>query len=159
MEANPPALTPEEVIEALRQRPKSFVGNVSAGIVLPESLAEGSSVTRIGDFPLIGLTAGQSLDFRRCRTKSGGCGVSASVDSRNTTEARGAFYARAANRCPECEPWVDPARIDHPLHRRGRNGSSRRRRNSLAGKLGLSKRSLNYDAKTNCAPLRGQPVR
>jgi pimeloyl-ACP methyl ester carboxylesterase len=60
---NPSQMTPEEIIEALRQRPKSFVGNVSAGIVLPESFAEGSSVTRIGDFPLIVLTAGQSLDF------------------------------------------------------------------------------------------------
>lgn len=56
-------MTREEVIEALRQRPKSFVGNLSTGIVLPESFAEGSSVTRIGDFPLIVLTAGQSLDF------------------------------------------------------------------------------------------------
>ncbi len=56
-------MTRDEIIEALRQRPKSLVGNVSAGIVLPESFAEGSSVTRIGDFPLIVLTAGQSLDF------------------------------------------------------------------------------------------------
>ena len=56
-------MTREESIEALRQRPKSFVGNVSAGIVLPESFAEGSSVTKIGDFPLIVLTAAQSLDF------------------------------------------------------------------------------------------------
>jgi hypothetical protein len=56
-------MTPEEILEALRQRPQSFVGNVSAGIVLPESFAEGSSVTRIGDFPLIVLTADQSFDF------------------------------------------------------------------------------------------------
>ena len=60
---NPSQMTREEIIETLRQRPKSLVGNVSAGIVLPESYAEGSSVTRIGDFPLIVLTAGQSLDF------------------------------------------------------------------------------------------------
>lgn len=60
---DPSQMTREEIIEALRQRPKSFVGNVSAGIVLPESFAEGSSVTRIGDFPLIVLTAGQSPDF------------------------------------------------------------------------------------------------
>jgi pimeloyl-ACP methyl ester carboxylesterase len=60
---DPSQMTREEIIEALRQRPKSLVGNVSAGIVLPESFAEGSSVTRIGDFPLIVLTAGQSLDF------------------------------------------------------------------------------------------------
>jgi hypothetical protein len=56
-------MTREEYIEALRRRPKSFVGDVSTGIVLPESFAEGSSVMRIGDFPLIVLTAGQSLDF------------------------------------------------------------------------------------------------
>jgi pimeloyl-ACP methyl ester carboxylesterase len=56
-------MTREEIIEALRHRPKSLVGNVSAGIVLPESFAEGSSVMRIGDFPLIVLTAGQALDF------------------------------------------------------------------------------------------------
>jgi pimeloyl-ACP methyl ester carboxylesterase len=60
---DPSQMTREEIIEALRQRPKSFVGNVSAGIVLPESFAEGSSVTRIGDFPLIVLTASQPLDL------------------------------------------------------------------------------------------------
>jgi hypothetical protein len=56
-------MTREEIIAALRQQPRSFVGNVSAGIVLPESYAEASSVKKIGDFPLIVLTAGQSLDF------------------------------------------------------------------------------------------------
>lgn len=60
---DPSQMTREEFIETLRQRPKSLVGNISAGIVLPESFAEGSSVTKIGDFPLIVLTAGQSLDF------------------------------------------------------------------------------------------------
>jgi pimeloyl-ACP methyl ester carboxylesterase len=60
---DPSQMTREEIIEAMRRRPKSFVGNVSAGIVLPESFAEGSSVTRIGDFPLIVLTASQSFDF------------------------------------------------------------------------------------------------
>jgi pimeloyl-ACP methyl ester carboxylesterase len=60
---DPSQMTREEIIAALRQRPKSFVGNVSAGIVLPESFAEASSVTRLGDFPIIVLTAGQSLDF------------------------------------------------------------------------------------------------
>ena len=59
----PSQMTREEIVAALRQRPKSFVGNVSAGIVLPESFAEAASVTRLGDFPLIVLTAGQSLDF------------------------------------------------------------------------------------------------
>ena len=56
-------MTRDEIITALRQRPKSIVGNVSAGIVLPESYAEAASVTRLGDFPLIVLTAGKSLDF------------------------------------------------------------------------------------------------
>jgi pimeloyl-ACP methyl ester carboxylesterase len=60
---DPSQMTRDEIIEALRQRPKSFVGNVSVGIVLPESYAEAASVTRIGDFPLIVLTAGQSFDF------------------------------------------------------------------------------------------------
>ena len=59
----PSQMTREEIIAALRQRPKSFVGNVSAGIVLPESFAEASSVTRLGDFPLVVLTAGKSLDL------------------------------------------------------------------------------------------------
>jgi hypothetical protein len=40
------------------------VGNVSAGIVLPESYAEAKSVSRLGDFPLIVVTAGLSGDFR-----------------------------------------------------------------------------------------------
>jgi pimeloyl-ACP methyl ester carboxylesterase len=60
---DPSQMTREEVIEALRQRPKSFVGNLSAGIVLPESFTEGSAVTSIGGFPLIVLTASQPLDF------------------------------------------------------------------------------------------------
>jgi pimeloyl-ACP methyl ester carboxylesterase len=60
---DPSLMTTEEMIEALRHRPESFVGNVSAGIVLPESFAEGSSMARIGDFPLIVLAAGQSQDF------------------------------------------------------------------------------------------------
>jgi len=60
---DPSQMTREEIIEALRQRPKSLVGSASTGIVLPESYDEGSSVTRIGDFPLIVLTAGQSLNF------------------------------------------------------------------------------------------------
>jgi pimeloyl-ACP methyl ester carboxylesterase len=61
---NPSQLSRDEIIAALRQQPKSFVGNASAGIVLPESFAEARSVTRLGDFPLIVLTAGQSFDFR-----------------------------------------------------------------------------------------------
>lgn len=60
---DPAQMTREELITALRQRPKSLVGNISTGIVLPESFAEASSVTRLGNFPLVVLTAGQHLDF------------------------------------------------------------------------------------------------
>ena len=60
---DPSQLRPEEFIAALRSRPKSIVGNISAGIVLSESYAEASGVTRMGDFPLVVLTAGQPLDF------------------------------------------------------------------------------------------------
>ena len=60
---DPKQMSRDEITAALRQQPKSFVGNVSAGIVLPESFAEASSVTRLGDFPLIVLTASQSMDF------------------------------------------------------------------------------------------------
>jgi len=56
-------MTRDEIIRALRQRPKSIVGNVSVGIVLPESYTEAASVTSVGDFPLIVLTAGKPLDF------------------------------------------------------------------------------------------------
>jgi pimeloyl-ACP methyl ester carboxylesterase len=56
-------MTLDEAVMALRQRPNSFVGNVSTGIVLPESYAEAAAVTGVGDFPLIVLTAGQSIDF------------------------------------------------------------------------------------------------
>jgi len=59
----PSQMTHEEIVAALRQQPKSVVGNVSAGIVLPESFAEAASVTRVGDFPLIVMTAGQPIDF------------------------------------------------------------------------------------------------
>jgi pimeloyl-ACP methyl ester carboxylesterase len=60
---DPSQLSPEEFIAVLRSQPKSIVGNVSAGIVLPESYTEASGVTRIGDFPLVVLTSGQPLDF------------------------------------------------------------------------------------------------
>jgi len=59
----PSQMTTQERIVALRQRPTSVVGNVSTGIVLPESYAEAARVTRIGDFPLVVLTAGESYDF------------------------------------------------------------------------------------------------
>jgi pimeloyl-ACP methyl ester carboxylesterase len=60
---DPSQMTSDEIMTALRQRPKSFVGNVSAGIVLQESFAEASWVTKLGDFPLVVLTAGNPLDF------------------------------------------------------------------------------------------------
>lgn len=60
----PPEMTRDEITAALRQQPKSFVGNISTGVVMPESLAEGKSVTNLGDRPIIVLTAGQPLDFR-----------------------------------------------------------------------------------------------
>src|ERR1700723_2725025 len=53
----------DEIIMALRQRPKSIVGNVSVGIVLPERYAEAASVTSVGEFPLVVLTAGKPLNF------------------------------------------------------------------------------------------------
>jgi pimeloyl-ACP methyl ester carboxylesterase len=61
---NPSQMTREEIITALRQQPKSFVGNVSAGIVLPESYAEAKSASKVGEYPLIVLTAGQPFDFQ-----------------------------------------------------------------------------------------------
>jgi pimeloyl-ACP methyl ester carboxylesterase len=61
---NPSQMAREEIIAALRHQPKSFVGNTSAGIVLPESYAEAKSVEKLGGYPLIVLTAGQSFDFR-----------------------------------------------------------------------------------------------
>jgi len=60
---SPSQLTDEEIMAALRQQPKSFLGNTSPGIVLPESYAEAASMTKVGHFPLIVLTAGQPIDF------------------------------------------------------------------------------------------------
>lgn len=57
-------MTRDEIIAALRQQPKSFVGNISTGVVLPESYAEAKTVTTLGDRPIIVLTAGQPFDFR-----------------------------------------------------------------------------------------------
>jgi pimeloyl-ACP methyl ester carboxylesterase len=53
----------EELIATLRRQPKSVVANVATGIWMPESYAEAASVTRVGDFPLVVLTAGEPLDF------------------------------------------------------------------------------------------------
>jgi hypothetical protein len=54
----------DEIIAALREQPKAFVGNNSTGVVLPESYSEAKSVTNLGDRPIIVLTAGQPYDFR-----------------------------------------------------------------------------------------------
>jgi hypothetical protein len=61
---SPSEMTRDEIIAALRQQPKSFVGNISTGVVLPESYAEAKTVTTLGDRPIIVLTAGQPFDFR-----------------------------------------------------------------------------------------------
>lgn len=60
-------MTREEIIAALRAQPKSVTGNAAAGIVLPESYDEAKAVVKLGDFPLIVLTAGQSFDFRNAQ--------------------------------------------------------------------------------------------
>ena len=61
---NPSQMTRDEIIAALRRRPKSVVNNASTGIVLPESYDEARSSGSLGDCPLIVLTAGQPWDFR-----------------------------------------------------------------------------------------------
>jgi pimeloyl-ACP methyl ester carboxylesterase len=60
---NSTQMSREEIIVALRQRPKSAANNVCTGIVLPESYDEARAVKSLGDMPLIVLTAGQSYDF------------------------------------------------------------------------------------------------
>jgi len=52
-----------EIIAALRQQPKSFVAGASTGIVEPASYGQASSVSSLGNRPLIVLTAGQAPDF------------------------------------------------------------------------------------------------
>jgi pimeloyl-ACP methyl ester carboxylesterase len=52
-----------EVIAALLAQPKSVVTNITTGVVIPESYAGARAVTRLGDIPLVVLTAGQPLDF------------------------------------------------------------------------------------------------
>ena len=105
-------MTREEIIEALRQRPKSFVGNVSAGIVLPESFAEGSSVTRIGDFPLIVLTASQSLDFGNPELNREAAAYQ-QVWIHEIQPKLVGLSTRTPDRCPECQPRLDTARSHH----------------------------------------------
>lgn len=66
-EKDPAQMTREKIIAALRAQPRSFVGNAAAGIVLPESYDEAKAVVKLGDFPLMVLTAGQSFDFRNAQ--------------------------------------------------------------------------------------------
>ena len=56
-------VTPEEIVAALRNQPKSVVNNISTGIVLPESYAEARAIGSLGNCPLTVLTAGKALDF------------------------------------------------------------------------------------------------
>jgi pimeloyl-ACP methyl ester carboxylesterase len=56
-------MTPEEIVAALRNQPKSVVNNISTGIVLPESYAEARVIGSLGNCPLTVLTAGQPFDF------------------------------------------------------------------------------------------------
>ena len=60
----PAQLTREEIIAALRAQPKSVAGNAAVDLALPESFDEAKAVGRLGDFPLIVLTAGRPFDFR-----------------------------------------------------------------------------------------------
>ncbi len=56
-------MTQAETIAALARQPKSIVMNICTGIVLPESYREASSVTNLGNIPLIVLAAGKPPDF------------------------------------------------------------------------------------------------
>jgi pimeloyl-ACP methyl ester carboxylesterase len=60
---HPNEMTREEIIAALRQRPKSVANNISTGVVLPESYEEARRARGIGDRPLIVLAAGRPMDF------------------------------------------------------------------------------------------------
>ena len=50
------------MIQALSRQPKSFVNN-SAGMVMPESYAQGRVAGGLGDRPVIVLTAGKPMVF------------------------------------------------------------------------------------------------
>ena len=55
---------PSQPVRLMRRETKDDYDRTqswSAGIVLPESFAEATSVTRLGDFPLIVLTASHSI--------------------------------------------------------------------------------------------------
>src|SRR5258706_7955384 len=60
--STPRAVTRSEIIEALSRQPKSFVNN-SAGMVMPESYAQGRVAGGLGDRPVIVLTAGKPMVF------------------------------------------------------------------------------------------------
>jgi len=60
--STPKVVTHSEMIQALSRQPKSFVNN-SAGMVMPESYAQGRAAGGLGDCPLIVLTAGKPMVF------------------------------------------------------------------------------------------------
>jgi pimeloyl-ACP methyl ester carboxylesterase len=51
--------TRKQVIQALRQQPKSVVTDITTGVVEPESYEQARTLARTGDRPLIVLTAGK----------------------------------------------------------------------------------------------------
>jgi pimeloyl-ACP methyl ester carboxylesterase len=53
-------VTHSDIIQALSKQPKSFLNN-SAGMVMPESYAQGRAAGGLGDRPLIVLTAGKPM--------------------------------------------------------------------------------------------------
>jgi len=58
--STPRVVTHSDIIQALNRQPKSFVNN-SAGMVMPESYAQGRASGGMGDRPLVVLTAGKPM--------------------------------------------------------------------------------------------------
>src|SRR5262249_22907633 len=51
--------TRQQIIRALRQQPKSVVTDITTGLSVPESYRQAHDLARMGDRPLIVLTAGK----------------------------------------------------------------------------------------------------
>jgi hypothetical protein len=51
--------TRQQIIRALRQQPKSIVTDISTGLMVPNSYKQAHEFMRLGDRPLIVLTAGK----------------------------------------------------------------------------------------------------
>ena len=51
--------TRQQIIRALRQQPKSIVTDISTGLMVPNSYKQAHELMRLGDRPLIVLTAGK----------------------------------------------------------------------------------------------------